>query len=120
MKSGNNPVWYTRNNQWYCNKCYQRIFISPKHNPTANLKKITYKGKQVYVGFNPRTGICSECGHKGRTEMHHINYHDEDILKDTIELCVSCHGKKRIGMKYNKNSRKFEINLVENLVGFVN
>ena len=26
--------------------------------------------------------------------MHHIKYHDDDPLKDTVELCVSCHNKE--------------------------
>lgn len=28
------------------------------------------------------------------TDIHQIKYHDDDLLKDTIELCPSCHIKK--------------------------
>jgi hypothetical protein len=28
-----------------------------------------------------------------RTHRHHYSYHDEDPLKDTIEVCPKCHGK---------------------------
>lgn len=49
----------------------------------------------------PRKGICSKCGAvKGIdckiTHMHHLEYHPEDPLKDTIELCSSCHKKEHI------------------------
>ena len=34
-----------------------------------------------------------------RTHIHHIEYHDEDPFKSTVELCVSCHDKegRRLG-----------------------
>jgi len=46
------------------------------------------------LGLNPRTGVCSECGRTNcKTDIHHIQYHDYDPLRDTIELCVGCHNK---------------------------
>ena len=63
-----------------------------------NQKKLVYKGKTVILKENPRTGQCSKCKRKvgegiKLTVMHHLKYHDEDPLKDTIELCVRCHNK---------------------------
>lgn len=52
---------------------------------------IIYKGKKVFLGFNPRTQVCSLCRKQGKTEIHHMKYHDDDPLKDTIELCFNCH-----------------------------
>ena len=98
MKDGKYPMWQRINDQLYCNKCYMRIFIAPNNNQ----RRIKYKGKYKYVGTEVRTGICSLCRKQGQTQMHHINYHDDDVLKDTIELCIQCHNKQRIGMKYNK------------------
>ena len=66
---------------------------NPINNPINNPKAIKFKGKRTHVKENPRTGICSKCGYNGRTAMHHLQYHKEDPLKDTIELCLSCHGK---------------------------
>ena len=47
--------------------------------------------KQIYLKFNPRTGICSECGKERRTHMHHFHYNPLEPLVDTIELCIPCH-----------------------------
>jgi hypothetical protein len=67
---------------------------------------LNYKGKVRYliIGPPPRTGVCNWCrAVKGQinaltgkfcrlTHMAHISYyHDDDPLKDTIELCESCH-----------------------------
>jgi len=57
-------------------------------------KRILFKNKRIYLGFNPRTGICSNCGKEGITNLHHKQYHEDDPLKDTLELCTSCHLKK--------------------------
>ena len=76
---------------WYCNRCYLKLVYRPKWT------RFGFRDKEVYVReeFNPRTGKCSNCGKTGkRTHMHHIKYHEDDLLKDTIELCVSCHAKE--------------------------
>jgi hypothetical protein len=56
---------------------------------------VNYKGKTIQLDFEPRKGICSDCGIRDEhTHLHHINYHDDDPLKDTIELCRFCHAKQ--------------------------
>jgi len=96
--------WHKRNNKLYCHRCYNRIFINPINNPKNHIinspKRIGYKGKQVYIEFNPRIGVCNLCRAVAgvdckTTHMHHIEYNDDDPLKDTIELCASCHRKQR-------------------------
>jgi hypothetical protein len=104
-----------------CCKCYLRLFIQPKWNPINNpiygkqrskisrklegQRRLNYKGKAVYLKIRPRTGICSKCGksvNKGeitRTHMHHIEYHDQNVLKDTQELCVNCHRIESVRLK---------------------
>jgi hypothetical protein len=96
-KSGKEQ-WYNHNGNWYCNNCNNRLFKNPKWNAINKPQLINYKGTQFKVGFKPRKGICSKCGAKvgidcKKTCLHHIKYHDDDILKDTIELCVACHRK---------------------------
>lgn len=54
-------------------------------------RRILFKNKRVAVDTNPRTGKCFNCGKIGLTNLHHTTYHEEDPLKDTIELCVGCH-----------------------------
>ena len=44
---------------------------------------------------------CRECGAVvgidcKRTGLHHFQYYDNDPLKDTMELCNSCHRKEDI------------------------
>jgi hypothetical protein len=114
-------AWNKYEGKRYCRKCYNRLFANPKYNPTNNKKwnpvnnpiyskinnrrKLVFKGKQMYVKENPRKGVCSKCGKKSGeqylnyngklsaviTHIHHLEYHEEDVLKDTIELCNSCH-----------------------------
>ena len=59
------------------------------------LNRIWFKNKRINVGFNPRTGICSLCHKQGLTDIHHVQYHELEPLKDTIELCDSCHNRQR-------------------------
>ena len=69
-------------------------------------RRITYKGMRIQLKFNPRTGKCKWCGREGKTEIHHIEYHDDDPLKDTIELCKSCHGKETYRLGQIKHDGK--------------
>ena len=72
-------------------------------------QRIAYKRKYIGLGFNPRKGQCSWCGNKKgdeyidahgkvmktqKIDLHHIEYHDDDILATTIEICTSCHSKE--------------------------
>lgn len=60
--------------------------------------RIFFKGKEVVVDHNPRTGTCSKCGavidgeEVKQTHIHHTEYNDNDVLAHTIELCARCHG----------------------------
>jgi hypothetical protein len=58
--------------------------------------------KRLYVDGEPRQGTCSECGIVGQTHLHHDSYDPNDPLKDTRELCVSCH------TKHHNNERQQE------------
>jgi len=90
-----------------CERCYCRYIDNPKNNPRNNKKwnpinkyrRIRFKDKVVSLKKNPREGICKLCGKKKgidckKTNMHHLEYHEDDPLKDTIEICVSCHTKE--------------------------
>ena len=64
-----------------------------------NSRRLVYKDKRIVLKANPRTGYCSLCPNNiwnescERTSMHHFaEYHEDDPLKDTIELCNYCHG----------------------------
>ncbi len=62
----------------------------------SNTRRLKFKNKMIHVKDNPRTGFCSLCNYTGVTHIHHIVYHDDDPLKDTIELCPSCHRKESV------------------------
>ena len=68
-----------------------------------NRRRVSFKGRQIHVESCPRLGQCPECGRKvgvdaiKMTNRHHDEYHNDDVLKDTRELCVSCHMKELRG-----------------------
>lgn len=107
------PRWYKYNDGYLCNKCYMKIIHDPKWRKITsdryNPRHMLFKDKIISLNVNPRKGICQICGKKigdtfidytGKvsviklTVMHHKQYHDEDPLKDTIELCVPCHRRQ--------------------------
>jgi hypothetical protein len=100
--------WYDHDG-WYCEKCNNKILKNLKWHPITRKRKLNFKGKQIYIGINPRKGQCSECGKRigdlyinkwgvvdtiKTTHMHHIEYDETDPLAHTIELCSSCHVKE--------------------------
>jgi len=84
-------IWYKYNDGYICSKCRLKLLYHPKWNPIYGPRRLQYKNKRVLLKDNPRKGICEWCGKIGKTNIHHIEYHDNDILKDTIELCPRCH-----------------------------
>ncbi len=98
--------WYKYKDGYLCMKCHSRSYCKKwrsnntdrikKYHDIYDNKKMRFKGKSITLKDNPRTGVCSLCRFKGLTHMHHINYHESDPLKDTIELCASCHAKQHI------------------------
>ena len=108
--------WHQIPEGWLCKKCYNRLHTNPKWNlitnpinsprwnPIKNPKRIVFTPirKQVPLSFNPRKGICSNCGRsisKGEvktTHMHHLKYDLNDPLAHTVELCASCHRKDHL------------------------
>ena len=106
-------MWYKYKEGFLCSNCHSKLISNKNRNPetvkkwnTINNKKwhprrLLFKGKSITLKENPRQGICQQCkrvignGIK-RTNIHHIEYHDNNPLKDTIELCPSCHNKQHI------------------------
>jgi hypothetical protein len=88
--------WRKHNGLWYCSKCDNKYFMNPITHKIHSPKRIVFKGKRLQLKHNPRTGQCTDCHRRigegiKRTAMHHIEYHEDDPLKDTVELCVGCH-----------------------------
>lgn len=107
LRDGKYPRWYRYKDDWLCQKCYNKFISYPvyakklrkKGNLIHNPRRLLFKNKRVLLKENPRIGFCLLCSnniHDGtcsKTNIHHENYHDDDPLKDTIELCTSCHNK---------------------------
>lgn len=115
--------WGRYKDGWLCLNCYKRLVSNPKRTKDYlkkyNDKRLLFKDKQIYLSDPPRKGKCSWCGNKvgdeyidrfgkaaktKRVSMHHIQYHDYNPSKDTVELCCSCHSKESARLR--KMSRR--------------
>lgn len=92
-------LWHKDGNDgWMCQNCYSLYVSTPKHNPKLNQRRLRFKDKILFMDAPIRIGVCNycravvpfDCKH---THMHHESYHEDQPLKDTIELCESCHHK---------------------------
>lgn len=90
-------AWRKHDGRWLCHNCYCRLVLDPRWSKIKNKRRLTYKGKQVFVKFNPRKGVCAWCGvTKIKTHLHHEKYDDENPLANTVELCEQCHLQESI------------------------
>jgi len=70
---------------------------------------LNYKGKQITLKENPRIGVCSNChrsvenGAIMRTQLHHLEYDNNNPLNHTIELCVRCHRQEHARLRRIEN-----------------
>lgn len=74
----------------YCKSHYFKL----KSNPRYSKNRIQFKEKSILLKKNPRIGICSKCGKKGLTQLHHEKYDKFNPLNHTIEVCPRCHTKE--------------------------
>jgi len=64
-------------------------------------KTIRVGKKRIYLGYNPRKGICGDCGKtNAKTVLHHLKYDLKNPLAHTFELCIGCHARQHRLMKY--------------------
>ena len=102
--------------KWYINKLKynqeytknhpevrQKFLIThPDYVKNWNKKRINFKGKQIPLGHDLRTGVCSKCGRSVKngeikqTNLHHLKYDYDNPVENTIELCNSCHKKEHV------------------------
>ena len=88
-----------------CKKCYNKYVGNAKWRPILDVKRFFFKGKTIHAPNTPRIGVCNFCravvGEINtqtnklckRTNLAHMAYHDDNPLKDTLELCVVCHSR---------------------------
>ncbi len=111
--------YYKRENIYICQACACKEWraknqdrvkeYNDKRNPINHPKRFTYKGKRILLKENPRVGVCNLCRavvpfDSKETHLHHEQYHDDDPLKDAIEICASCHTYEtwRLGQYANR------------------
>ena len=59
------PLWHFAGRDkcsFLCHNCYCKIVIHPKWREFAQRHKIRFGEKHIYLNFEPRKGVCSECG----------------------------------------------------------
>ena len=95
--------WYKTTTGWICPSCYLKEYL-PKYHEQNKGCYIRYKGRRIKLPNNPRKGFCVVCNTKidENLPLHHEVYHDDDPLKDTFELCRSCHAKTNPFFIYSK------------------
>lgn len=74
---------------------------NPNYMKEYTKKRLNYKGRLITLKTRIKIGVCNTCnktvesGQINFTTLHHYaEYHDNNPVKDTIELCPSCHGKE--------------------------
>lgn len=90
--------WYHFEDGFLCERCNNRIHKNPRFHPLKNPLRMHFKSKSIQMESNPRVGVCNLCRNVApfdckKTEIHHEQYHAESPLRDTIEVCSSCHIK---------------------------
>jgi len=97
--------WWRHNKegQTVCWKCYLKYVWEghkqsvKKDNDKRNPKHLLFKNRVIVLSYNPRKGVCTQCGRKRgegvkSTSIHHIEYFIIFPWFGTVELCNSCHG----------------------------
>jgi len=99
LEDGKHQVWFNYKGGYICKKCRGKLIDHPKWHPIHSPRRICFKNRSISLSENPRIGICNWCCavvgvNCKRTHIHHLEYHEGDPLKDTVELCPSCHYKE--------------------------
>lgn len=121
IQEGKYERWYKHEGHWVCFKCWYKLVYFPKMGRTNYKKyypqrlksqsnrKLLFRDKVIILPIKIKTGQCEWCKKKigelfinsrgkeatiKNTNIHHVEYHEDDPLKDTVELCVSCHSKE--------------------------
>lgn len=79
-----------------------------KRKRSRHTRTLTYKGRTLEFSYDIKCGVCNWCRRVSeidikRTALHHYQdiYCDNEPLKNTIELCHSCHSKLLKGHKHH-------------------
>src|SRR5215212_776326 len=99
---------------YWCKKCRSKYIDNPKWDAVYSSRRFCFKGQYLRAEKEPKNGVCNFCrsivgqisAQTGRfcyhTDRAHMSYHDDNPLKDTIELCDSCHRKYDGGIPFDR------------------
>lgn len=108
-----NEHWFHYKDGYICSRCAMKLLYYEKHKD-KDKKRIRFKNSRPRLTEEYKTGKCDWCGKKigdsyvtkkGKTGIitamhtHHLEYHDGDVLKDTLQLCPQCHGIESARLK---------------------
>lgn len=111
-----NEHWFRYKEGYVCSRCAMKLIYYQKYKH-KDRKRIRFKNSRPKVEGEYKTGKCDLCGKKigdsyvtkkGKTGIiksmhtHHFEYHDDDILKDTIQICPQCHGRESARLRKEK------------------
>lgn len=98
------PDWYEVNRKdktAVCTNCYNTV-INANYIKRYVRYSIKYKGKILHLDHDPRIDVCNWCRavvpfDAMNTQLHHDErrYDDNNPLRNTIELCNSCHTREK-------------------------
>ena len=131
-KDTGKEVWTKYKDGHICLKCYMKLVgnkkksleVTKKWQEYTKGRAIIFKGKRISFKEKIHRNLCQICGKKRGdeyinrrgekaiielTHLHHIEYHENDVLKDTLELCVSCHKRKKLIESINKYYKTMDI-----------
>lgn len=77
---------------------YRQIYLKSPH--WKFLSKIAY---------STLGRVCKDCGSTKRLQLHHLNYDNlwkEDIHRDLVVVCATCHAKRHGIEKEERKTRK--------------
>lgn len=110
-----NEHWFRYHNGYICSRCAMKLLYYPKHKQKDRLR-IRFRDKRPRLNQEYKKEKCDWCHKKigdqyvarnGKIGIikslhtHHIKYHDEDPLKDTVQICPQCHAKESARRRKN-------------------
>jgi hypothetical protein len=114
IRPGRYAFWYLNHDEddsGLCRRCFDRYIHGPKQNPINavkwrainNHRRIKFAGRLIFVDHNPRIGVCNWCRAVmpfdcKKTHIHHDEnkYDSTNPLRNTIEICPTCHTKETV------------------------
>lgn len=101
-------VAYMKRREYYVAKASER----KREYPNDQERILHYKGKTICFPYKIRCGVCNICRavsniDTSQTNRHHDEniYFDDDPIRNTLEICVECHGSESMRLRKVMSTR---------------